>query len=68
MEPEVRVCLNGEVIRSIRVRHEMIDGKPTNKRQIAVEMKASSGSPSTTTNIYGTKTCLILLLSTPLFR
>ena len=39
MEPEFRFCLNGEVIRSIRVQHEMIDGKPTSKRQIAVEIE-----------------------------
>jgi hypothetical protein len=40
MEPEFRFCLNGEVIRSIRVQHEMIDGKPVRKRQIAVEDEA----------------------------
>ena len=39
MEPEFRFCLNGEVIRSICVQHEMIDGKPTSKRQIAVEIE-----------------------------
>jgi hypothetical protein len=39
MEPAFRFCLNGEVIRSIRVQHEMIDGKPTSKRQIAVEIE-----------------------------
>jgi hypothetical protein len=39
MEPEFRFCLNGDVIRSIRVQHEMIDGKPTGKRQIAVEIE-----------------------------
>jgi len=39
MDPEFRFCLNGEVIRSIRVQHEMIDGKPTSKRQIAVEIE-----------------------------
>jgi len=37
MEPEFRFCLNGEIIRSIRVQHEIVDGKPTSKRQIAVE-------------------------------
>ena len=40
MEPEFRFCLNGEIIRSIRVRHEIVDGKPTTKRQIAVEDEA----------------------------
>jgi hypothetical protein len=40
MEPEFRFCLNGEIIRSIRVQHEMVDGKPTSKRQIAVEDEA----------------------------
>ena len=40
MEPEFRFCLNGEVIRSIRVQHEMIDGQPVGKRQIAVEDEA----------------------------
>ena len=40
MEPEFRFCLNGEIIRSIRVRHEIVDGKPTSKRQIAVEDEA----------------------------
>ena len=39
MEPEFRFCLNGEVIRSLRVKREMIDGRPTNKRQIAVEIE-----------------------------
>src|SRR5271169_574933 len=40
MEPEFRFCLNGEIIRSIRVQHEIVDGKPTTKRQIAVEDEA----------------------------
>ena len=40
MEPEFRFCLNGEVIRNIRVQHEMIDGQPIRKRQIAVEDEA----------------------------
>jgi hypothetical protein len=40
MEPEFRFCLNGEVIRNIRVQHEMIDGEPIGKRQIAVEDEA----------------------------
>ena len=40
MEPEFRFCLNGEVIRNIRVQHEMIDGEPISKRQIAVEDQA----------------------------
>jgi len=40
MEPEFRFCSNGEIIRSIRVRHEIVDGKPTSKRQIAVEDEA----------------------------
>jgi len=40
MEPEFRFCLNGEVIRNIRVQHEMIDGQPIGKRQIAVEDEA----------------------------
>ena len=39
MEPEFRFCLNGEVIRSIRVQHEMIDGMSIGKRQIAVEIE-----------------------------
>ena len=39
MEPEFRFCLNGEVIRSIRVQHEMIDGEPIGKRQIAVDIE-----------------------------
>ena len=39
MEPEFRFCLNGEIVRSIRVRHEMIDGKSIGKRQIAVEIE-----------------------------
>jgi len=40
MEPEFRFCLNGEVIRSIRVQNEMIDGEPIGKLQIAVEDEA----------------------------
>jgi len=40
MEPEFRFCLNGEVIRNIRVQREMIDGQPIGKRQIAVEDEA----------------------------
>jgi len=40
MEPEFRFCLNGEVIRSIRVQHEMIGGEPIGKRQIVVEDEA----------------------------
>jgi hypothetical protein len=40
MEPELRFCLNGEVIRSIRVQREMIDGEPIGKLQIAVEDEA----------------------------
>jgi hypothetical protein len=40
MEPELRFCLNGEVIRSIRVQHKMIDGEPIGKRQIVVEDEA----------------------------
>jgi hypothetical protein len=39
MEPEFRFCLNGEVVRSIRVEHEMIDGEPIGKRRIAVEIE-----------------------------
>ena len=41
MEPEFRFCLNGEVIRSIRVQHEMIDGEPIGKLQIAVEIEGN---------------------------
>jgi hypothetical protein len=40
MEPEFRFSLNGEVIRSIRVQNEMIDGEPIGKLQIAVEDEA----------------------------
>jgi predicted glutamine amidotransferase len=40
MEPEFRFCLNGEVIRNIRVQHEMTDGQPIGKWQIAVEDEA----------------------------
>jgi hypothetical protein len=40
MEPEFRFCLNGEVIRSIRVQREMIDGEPIGELQIAVEDEA----------------------------
>ena len=40
MEPEFRFCLNGEVIRNIRIQHEMIDGEPIGKRQIAIEDEA----------------------------
>ena len=39
MEPEFRFCLNGEVIRSIRVQHEISDGMSIGKRQIAVEIE-----------------------------
>jgi hypothetical protein len=39
MEPEFRFCLNGELVRSIRVEHEMIDGEPIGKRRIAVEIE-----------------------------
>ena len=68
MEPEFRFCLNGEIIRSIRVQHEMIDGKPTGKRQIAVEIEGTGGSSSTTTRISGTSTYRSSCLSTPPFR
>jgi hypothetical protein len=39
MEPEFRFCLNGEIVRSIRVEHEMIDGEPIGKRRIAFEIE-----------------------------
>ena len=45
MEPEFRFCLNGEIVRSIRVRHEMIDGKSIGKRQIAVEIEGIGWFP-----------------------
>jgi len=40
MEREFRFCLNGEIIRNIRVQNEMIDGEPIGKLQIAVEDEA----------------------------
>jgi hypothetical protein len=40
MEPEFRFCLNGEVIRSIRVQREMIGCERIGKLQIAVEDEA----------------------------
>jgi|SRR5450631_3521817 len=39
MEPEFRFCLNGELVRSIRVEYEMIDSEPIGKRRIAVEIE-----------------------------
>lgn len=45
METEFRFCLNGEVIRSIRAQHEMIDGEPIGKRQIAVEIEGIGWFP-----------------------
>lgn len=40
MQPELRFCLNGEIIRSIRVQHEMINGEPVGELQITVEDEA----------------------------
>jgi len=39
MAPEFRFCLNGEVVQNIRVQREMIDGKATGRRQIAVAIE-----------------------------
>jgi hypothetical protein len=40
MAPEFRFCLNGEIVENIRIRHELIDGKPIGKRQIAVQIES----------------------------
>lgn len=39
MVPKFRFCLNGEIVQRIRVQDEIIDGKPSSKRQIAVEIE-----------------------------
>ena len=39
MGPEFRFCLNGEIVQNLRVQHEVIDGKLSGKRQIAVEIE-----------------------------
>ena len=39
MGPEFRFCLNGEIVQRLRVQDEIVDGRLTGKRQIAVEIE-----------------------------
>jgi hypothetical protein len=39
MAPEFRFCLNGEIVQRLRVQDEIVDGRLTGKRQIAVEIE-----------------------------
>jgi len=39
MTPEFRFCLNGEIVQRLRVQDEIVDGKLSGRREIAVEIE-----------------------------